>query len=74
MTVAKIFLNGRSQAIRLPREFRMRGSEVLLRKTPHGFTVVERDPWEMFAEGCRELSGDFMAQRIQPPLERRRWK
>ncbi len=74
MTAAKIFMNGRSQAIRLPKEFRVRGSEVFLRKTPHGFTVIERDPWEMFAEGCRELSGDFMAKRVQPPLEKRRWK
>jgi len=67
-------MNGRSQAIRLPKEFRARGSEVFLRKTPHGFTVVERDPREMFTEGCRELSGDFMAKRVQRPLEKRRWK
>jgi antitoxin VapB len=74
MTAAKIFMNGRSQAIRLPKEFRVRGSEVFLKKVPHGFTVVERDPWEMFAEGCRELSDDFMEKRVQPPLEKRKWK
>jgi len=74
MTAAKIFMNGRSQAIRLPKQFRVRGSEVFLKKIPHGFTVVERDPWEMFVEGCRELSDDFMAGRVQPPLEKRRWK
>ena len=74
MTAAKIFMNGRSQAIRLPKEFRVRTDEVFLKKTSGGFTVVERDPWEMFEEGCRELSSDFMAGRIQPPLERRRWK
>jgi antitoxin VapB len=73
MTVAKIFMNGRSQAIRLPKEFRVRSDEVFLKKTSGGFTVTERDPWEMFEEGCRELSGNFMAERIQPPLEKRRW-
>jgi hypothetical protein len=36
--------------------------------------VVERDPWEIFEEGCRELSEDFLAGREQPPLEERRWK
>jgi antitoxin VapB len=74
MTAAKIFMNGRSQAIRLPKEFRVNAGEVFLKRTSVGFTVVERDPWEMFEEGCRELSEDFMADRIQPPLEKRRWK
>jgi antitoxin VapB len=74
MTAAKIFMNGRSQAIRLPKEFRVNTDEVFLKKTSGGFTVVERDPWEMFEEGCHELSGDFMAERIQPPLEKRLWK
>ena len=74
MTAAKIFMNGRSQAIRLPKEFRVHTDEVFLKKTSGGFTVVERDPWEMFAEGCRELSDDFMTGRIQPPLEKRRWR
>ena len=66
-------MNGRSQAIRLPKEFRVRGNEVFLKKTSEGFLVVERDPWEVFAEGCRELSDDFMAERIQPAAETRDW-
>lgn len=73
MTVAKVFMNGRSQAIRLPLEFRVGKDEVYLKKTPQGFLVVERDPWELFVEGCRELSAEFMAGRVQPPLEERRW-
>jgi len=74
MTAAKIFMNGRSQAIRLPKEFRVNSTEVFLKKTSGGFTVIERDPWEVFAEGCRELSDDFLSKRIQPPLEKRGWK
>lgn len=74
MTAAKVFMNGRSQAIRLPKEFRVRANEVFLKKTSSGFTVVERDPWEIFEEGCRELSDAFMTKRVQPPLEKRRWK
>lgn len=66
-------MNGRSQAIRLPKEFRVRGNEVFLKKTSEGFLVVERDPWEVFEEGCRELSNDFMAERIQPAAETRDW-
>jgi antitoxin VapB len=73
MTAAKVFMNGRSQAIRLPLEFRVGTDEVFLKKTAEGFLVMERDPWELFAEGCRELSEGFMAERTQPPLEKRDW-
>jgi antitoxin VapB len=73
MTVAKVFKNGRSQAIRLPKQFRVRTQEVFLKKTPEGFLVVERDPWEIFEEGCQELSSDFMAERVQPAAEKRGW-
>ena len=73
MTTAKVFMNGRSQAIRLPKEFRVQGDEVFLKRTTEGFLVVERDPWDVFAEGCRELSEDFLAERRQPPLETRDW-
>ncbi len=73
MTAAKVFMNGRSQAIRLPVEFRVATGEVYLKRTAEGFLVMERDPWEMFAEGCEELSEDFLASREQPPIENRAW-
>jgi antitoxin VapB len=74
MPIAKVFQNGRSQAIRLPKEFRVPGAEVHLKKTPEGFLVITRDPWELFREGVAELSDDFMnAGRQQPPLEQRKW-
>jgi len=75
MQKAKVFMNGRSQAIRLPKEFRVDGDEVYLKKAPGGFLVISRDPWDTFLEGVRELSEDFMAGgRQQPALEKRKWK
>ena len=75
MQTAKVFRNGRSQAIRLPKEFRVEATEVYLKKTPEGFLVIPRDPWEIFYEGVEELSADFMAPgRQQPRLEKRAWK
>ena len=65
MIAAKVFRNGRRQAIQLPAEFRVSSDEVFLKKTAEGFLVMERNPWELFAEGCRELSDSFMAER--PP-------
>lgn len=75
MQTAKVFRNGRSQAIRLPRDFRVECEEVYLKKTPEGFLVIPRDPWEVFFEGVRELSDDFMAGgRQQPAPQKRTWK
>ncbi len=74
MVVAKVFRNGRSQAIRLPKEFRVNTSEVYLKRTPEGFLVIPRDPWELFLEGVEELSDGFMSGgRAQPEVERREW-
>jgi antitoxin VapB len=70
---AKVFQNGRSQAIRLPKDFRVESEEVYLKKTPEGFLVIARDPWEIFFEGVDELSDDFMSggRRQSPPKKRK---
>ena len=74
MVVAKVFMNGRSQAIRLPKDFRVDTDEVYLKKTRGGFLVIPKDPWETFYEGIKELSADFMSQgRVQPDLQQRDW-
>ena len=74
MQKAKVFQNGRSQAIRLPKEFRVESAEVYLKKTPEGFLVIPCDPWDMFFEGVQELSDDFMASgRRQPRVQNRSW-
>ena len=72
MGKGKVFTTGRSQAIRLPKEFRVDADEVYLKRTREGFLVIPKDPWEVFFEGVGELSDNFMAGgRRQPALERR---
>ena len=72
MAVAKVFRTGRSQAIRLPKEFRVDADEVRLKRTAEGFLVITKDPWEIFFEGVEELSDKFLgSQRVQPELESR---
>jgi antitoxin VapB len=74
MVIAKVFQNGRSQAIRLPKEFRVSTSEVYLKRTREGFLVIPRDPWELFFEGVEELSDEFpRGDRVQPEAEDRVW-
>ena len=72
MAVAKVFRTGRSQAIRLPKEFRVDADQVRLKRTPEGFLVITKDPWDVFFEGVEQLSDHFMSgERVQPPLESR---
>jgi len=59
----------------LPKEFRVESDEVYLKRTPEGFLVIPRDPWEVFFEGIQELSADFMAEgRRQPAVQARKWR
>ena len=74
MQKAKVFQTGRSQAIRLPKQFRVETDEVYLKKTSEGFLVISREPWEIFLEGVANLSDDFMsAGRRQPKVQPRSW-
>jgi antitoxin VapB len=75
MKTAKIFMSGRSQAVRLPKEFRFEGTEVRVSRVGGGVLlepVVKNTPrdWEeIFAEIDRHSDGKFMENgRDQPPL------
>ncbi len=72
MKTAKLFQNGRSQAVRLPKEFRLDGEEVYIKKTGN---VVQLIPvvgsWDTFFDSLDKFSPDFMEERPQPPLEDR---
>jgi antitoxin VapB len=70
MAVAKVIEAGRSQAIRLPNEFRVDVRKVFFKRTRQGFLVLAKDTWQVFFEGVEELSDDFPAGgRVQPTLE-----
>jgi antitoxin VapB len=71
MVTAAVFKSGRSQAIRLPKKYRFNCRDVYVRATPDGLLLTAKDPWDLFTEGLAELSADFMAERVQPPLEGR---
>jgi antitoxin VapB len=65
---AKLFMNGRSQAVRLPYESRFDGDEVYVRKDPEtGDVILSRKPgnWVDFFDLVKtiEIPEDFMADR-----------
>ena len=69
--VAKLFMNGRSQALRLPKELRYRGDSVYLRRVPGGVMIVtEEDRKNALIRAFGSIP-DFMEDRNQPPNQER---
>lgn len=67
MKTAKLFTNGRSQAVRLPRECRFSGKEVYVRKLDDLVILFPtRSPWASLLESLDRFTDDFMADRDQP--------
>jgi antitoxin VapB len=63
---AKLFMNGRSQAVRLPAEFRFEGTEVLIERD--GESVILRPKpvgWDDFFAATSETPDDFLRDRDQ---------
>ena len=74
---AKLFHNGRSQAVRLPAEYRFQGSEVFIRRDPAtGDVVLSRRPesWEDFFHlaDVIDMPEDFLADRHDRPPQKRK--
>jgi antitoxin VapB len=69
---AKLFNNGRSQAVRLPAEFRFEGTEVYIRKEGEQVILSPRPTsWDDFFDSSLRATEDFMAERLDlPPQER----
>jgi antitoxin VapB len=66
--IAKVFMSGRSQAVRLPKEFRLDAKEVRVRRVGKTLVLepIEHDVDKWFAE-LDALGGDF-PEREQPPM------
>jgi antitoxin VapB len=65
---AKIFINGRSQAVRLPAAYRFNCNEVFIRKDPKtGDVILSRKPgtWDGFFELLKtvQIPKDFIVER-----------
>jgi antitoxin VapB len=73
MKTAKIFMSGNSQAVRIPKEFQLKGDEVEIQK--EGDTLIlrpKRKTWATLAASLKKFTDDFMGKsRKQPPLEKR---
>lgn len=72
MERAKIFQSGRSQSVRLPKEFRFNGSEVFVKRVGNAVVLLPTDDaWDSLAQSLDLFSADYMTERKQP-LEQQR--
>jgi antitoxin VapB len=73
MESAKVFQNGRSQAIRLPKEFRFNSDEVYVKKQGNIVLLIPKnDPYQSFVESLDSFTDDFMKVRNQPKQQKRK--
>ena len=73
MATAKLFTNGRSQAVRLPKEFRFPGDEVCIKRVGSMVVLYQADKaWDLLDESLGRVTEDFMARREQPEKPERR--
>ncbi|MFI0397846.1 MAG: antitoxin [Thiolinea sp.] len=75
MQTAKIFQNGRSQAIRLPKAFRLPGTEVKISRDGSRIILEPLEQsWDDWLLAIEQFSDDFMAEgRDQPAVQEREW-
>lgn len=66
MKTAKLFKNGQSQAVRLPKEFRFDGESVFIHHLGNCVVLVPRhDPWRSMFDAGSQFTDDFMLERDQ---------
>jgi antitoxin VapB len=72
MDTAKLFQSGRSQAVRLPKEYRFQGSEVAVKHFGNGVLLLPiEDPWQLLEAGLEAFEPGFVLSREQPEQQMR---
>ena len=73
MQTARLFTNGRSQAVRLPKEYQFKGESVYIQKVGDAVILIPFDKaWETFLHGLNSFSDDYMSEGRLEELEQKR--
>jgi len=67
-------MNGRSQAVRLPKKFRFKGSEVYIKKTEEGVLLIPKNNsiWDVWEKNLIKYNNKFLEDRNQPDIQQDR--
>jgi antitoxin VapB len=72
MDIARLFKSGRSQAVRLPKEYRFAGTEVVVQHFGNGVLLLPADdPWQTLQAGLDAFEPGFVLTRQQPDEQMR---
>ena len=72
MDKAKLFQNGQSQAVRLPKKYRFAGDKVLIKRVGNAVVLLpEQNSWKTLFDSLDQFSSDFMDERQQPEVQQR---
>jgi len=70
MKTARLFRNGQSQAVRLPKELRFQGDTVYIKKMGNAVVLIpHQDAWRSLLDSLDMFSDDFMQERQQPQTQ-----
>jgi len=75
MPIAKLFLNGRSQAVRLPKAFQMPGKAVHISRDGNKVILEPiEDSWDQWFDTIKSAPKDLISEsREQPAMQERDW-
>jgi len=74
MDTAKLFTNGRSQAVRLPKAYRFKGKEVYIKRKAEGVLLIPKDNsiWDVWEKNLSRYDNPFMTDRQQSEFQQER--
>lgn len=73
METAKLFMSGRSQAVRLPKAYRLSGTEVFIKKVGNVVVLIpQEDSWETLFQSLEQFEPGFRLEREQPSGQQKR--
>lgn len=73
METAKLFQNGSSQAVRLPKQYRFRGDRVYIKRMGDAVILLPaRKSWNSLVTSLSLFTDDFMSEREQLPIQKRK--
>ena len=73
MKTAKLFKNGQSQAVRLPKEFRMQGTEVYIKKQGEAIVLLPKEKsWKPLFDSLDHFEKNLKIKRNQPGEDQKR--
>lgn len=74
MKTAKLFKNGRSQAVRLPKAYRFEGNEVYIKRVAGGVLLISKNHsiWDLWEKNLMKYEEPFLTERNQPEPQQKR--